>query len=147
MKIKIKGMIYGITLFLITLTGFAQMPVFKRYYIADIPGLGWLAQFYVTHSIHYMMASALLALGGYTAMNYFLNNRERVALTLWGRIKVFLLSGLIISGGLMVVRNLPGIYSFSHVSIYVMNLLHLGFCMALIAVSGFTLVTRKSWTR
>ena len=31
------------TVFFLTLTGFGQMPIFKRYYIADIPGLGWLA--------------------------------------------------------------------------------------------------------
>ncbi len=146
MKTKIKGKLYGITLFLITLSGFAQMPIFKRYYIADIPGLGWLAEFYVTHSIHYMMASVLLALGGYAVVDFFFNNRGLSALSVSGKVKALLLTGLIVSGGLMVVRNLPGIY-FSHVSIYLMNLLHLGFCMALIAVSGFTLVARKSWIR
>ena len=33
---------YLTTVFFLTLTGFGQMPIFKRYYIADIPGLGWL---------------------------------------------------------------------------------------------------------
>jgi len=46
--------LYLITLFFLVLTGFGQMPVFKRYYIADIPGLGWLAQFFVTHYMHYL---------------------------------------------------------------------------------------------
>ena len=32
--------VYLITVFFLTLTGFGQMPIFKRYYIADIPGLG-----------------------------------------------------------------------------------------------------------
>jgi len=32
--------IYLTTTFLLVLTGFGQMPIFKRYYIADIPGLG-----------------------------------------------------------------------------------------------------------
>ena len=45
---------YLLTVLLLTLTGFGQMPIFKRYYIADIPGFGWLAQFYVTHYIHYL---------------------------------------------------------------------------------------------
>ena len=33
---------YLISVFFLALSGFGQMPIFKRYYIADIPGLGWL---------------------------------------------------------------------------------------------------------
>ncbi len=146
MKTKIKGKLYGIILAFITLTGFAQMPVFKRYYIADIPGLGWLAKFYVTHSLHYILASALLALAGYAVVDFLLNKRGISSLTPWGKVKTLLILGMVVSGGLMVVRNLPGI-NFSHVSIYLMNLLHLGFCMILIMVSGFTLMAGKPWTR
>jgi hypothetical protein len=144
MEGRIKGAAYGFTLFLITLTGFAQMPVFKRYYIADIPGLGWLSQFYVTHSIHYIMASVFLALCVYGLVDLLINGRGLGALTLSGLIKGGLILGLVVSGGLMVVRNLPGVY-FSHLSIYLMNLLHLGFCMVLIMVSAFTWVAKKRW--
>ncbi len=42
-KGKTKNYIYVIILIFITVSGFAQMPVFKRYYIADIPGFSWLA--------------------------------------------------------------------------------------------------------
>ena len=66
------------------------------------------------------------------------------AVTLWGRIKGLLILGLMMSGGLMVLRNLPGVY-FSHITIYVMNLTHLGLCMALLAVSGLT--PGKAWVR
>ena len=62
--------VYLITVFLLTLTGFGQMPVFKRYYIADIPGLGWLAQFYVTHYIHYLGAIVFLALLAYLVVDH-----------------------------------------------------------------------------
>jgi len=144
MKNGIMNLLYGLTLFLITLSGFAQMPVFKRYYIADIPGLGWLAQFYTTHTIHYIMASFLLATGGYAVTRLLITGKGFGALTFWGRIRGGLLLGLMISGGLMVLRNLPGIY-FSHISIYVMNLAHLGLCMALLAVSGLTM--GKAWSR
>lgn len=144
MKNGMMNMVYGLTLFLITLSGFAQMPIFKRYYIADIPGLGWLAKFYITHSIHYIMASLLLALGGYALTHLMLTGKGFSAVTLWGRIKGLLILGLMVSGGLMVLRNLPGIY-FSHISIYVMNLAHLGLCMALLAVSGLTM--GKAWVR
>ncbi|WDP93169.1 MAG: hypothetical protein HUN04_04970 [Desulfobacter sp.] len=137
-------MIYGLTLLFITLSGFAQMPIFKRYYIADIPGLGWLAKFYITHSLHYIMASVLLALGGYAVTRLAVSGKGLSSLTFWGRAKGAIILGLVISGAIMVVRNLPGIH-FSHMAIYVMNLTHLGLCMALLAVSAFTLVARKPW--
>ncbi|MCP4020290.1 MAG: hypothetical protein GY729_00480, partial [Desulfobacteraceae bacterium] len=62
---NIRKIFYFITIFFITLTGFAQMPIFKRYYIADIPGLGWLAKFYVNHSLHYIFAAILIAFTTY----------------------------------------------------------------------------------
>ena len=61
---------YLITLLFLTLTGFGQMPIFKRYYIADIPGLGWLAKFYITHFIHYLGAILILALLAYIILRY-----------------------------------------------------------------------------
>ncbi len=138
------NLVYGLTLFLITLSGFAGMPIFKRYYIADIPGLGWLAQFYITHSIHYIMASLLLALGGFAVTRLMLNGKGISAVTIWGWIRGVLVLGLILSGGLMVLKNLPGVY-FSHITIHVLNLAHLGLCMALVVVSGLTM--RKAWIR
>ena len=51
--------IYLFLLFMMGLTGFGQMPIFKRYYIADIPGLAWTAKFYVTHYLHYLGAILL----------------------------------------------------------------------------------------
>ena len=146
MNSRMKGLIYGGTIFLITLSGFAQMPIFKRYYIADIPGLGWLARFYVTHSIHYIMASVLLALGGYALVEVMTRGRGLSALTLSGWVRSGLVLGLMISGGLMVVRNLPGVH-FSHVAIYMMNLAHLGLCMALLTVSFYAWAKKKKWLR
>ncbi|MCG8616083.1 MAG: hypothetical protein MI802_07685 [Desulfobacterales bacterium] len=143
-KSKLAGRIYAATLFLITLTGFGQMPIFKRYYIADIPGFGWLAEFYITHSIHYMTASVLLALAGYWTVDFLAGRSQGITLTRLGKIKAALILGLVVTGGMMVVRNLSGVY-FSHAAIHLMNLLHLGFCMALLTVSGVTLFTRTPW--
>ena len=138
------NLIYGILLFFITLTGFAQMPIFKRYYIADIPGFGWLAQFYVTHLMHYIFASLLIALCVYGVLDFVLSKRSLTQISVSGLIKGTILLGLMVSGGLMVTRNLPGIY-FSHTLIYAMNISHIGLCMALIAVSFYTLVKKKTW--
>ena len=143
---KIRGTLYGLVLFFITLTGFAQMPVFKRYYIADIPGLGWLAQFYVTHSLHYVFAAVLIGLGVFVLLDLMLNEKGLFSVTGSGMVKAVLIIGLMVSGGFMVIRNLPGVY-FSHGAIHVMNLAHLGFCMVLLMVSAYTLITGKKWIR
>ena len=146
MNRKIIGSVYGLVLFFITLTGFAQMPIFKRYYIADIPGLGWLAQFYVTHSLHYLFAAVLMGLSVFVLLDLLLNGKGLFAVTGSGMVKAGLILGLIVSGGFMVIRNLPDVY-FSHMAIHVMNLSHVGFCMVLLMVSAYTLMTGKKWVR
>ncbi len=40
------------------LTGLGQMPIFSRYYVASLPGLGWLGDFYVTSKLHLVFAVA-----------------------------------------------------------------------------------------
>ncbi len=60
--------LYLLLLFVMGLTGFGQMPIFKRYYIADIPGLAWLADFYATHYIHYIGAVILFGFFVYAAV-------------------------------------------------------------------------------
>lgn len=143
---RVLRLIYGITLFFITLTGFAQMPIFKRYYIADIPGLGWLDMFYVTHAMHYLAASVLIALTAYGALDYLLNRKKLGRITAMGIGKAVLLLGLILSGIFMVIRNLPGFY-LSHISIIAVNMIHLGLCMALLMVTLYGVFGKKAWIR
>ena len=73
--------LYLITIFFLTLSGFGQMPIFKRYYIADIPGLGWLAQFFVTHYIHYLGAILFLAFAAYMIIDYLVLKRKSRQMT------------------------------------------------------------------
>jgi hypothetical protein len=143
---KIRKGVYGVTLFFIALTGFAQMPIFKRYYIADIPGLGWLDQFYVTHAMHYIFAVIFIALCVYGGLDFVLSKKKGARVTASGGVKAALILGLVLSGGLMVIRNLPGIY-FSHKLIYGMDIGHIGLCLALLMVSAYTLVNKKRWIK
>jgi len=141
---KTRKYIYWITLFFITLSGFAQMPVFKRYYIADIPGLGWLAQFYVTHIIHYIAAIVLIAFVIYVLFDFIFTGARLNSITRPGYFKIAILAGLIVTGVLMVVKNLPNIY-FGHTAVIVLDLAHLGLCMILLFVSLYSLIREKSW--
>jgi hypothetical protein len=78
---------YLMVIFFLTLTGFGQMPIFKRYYIADIPGLGWLAQFFVTHYIHYLAAILFLAFAAYIVLDYLILKHKSRRMTATGYLR------------------------------------------------------------
>jgi len=137
--------LYLTTTFFLVLTGFGQMPIFKRYYIADIPGLGWLAQFFVTHYIHYLGAIVLLALIAYIAADYLFLKRNSRCMTASGYIRLVLLTGILVSGGLLVIRNLTGTH-FSPGFIIFLDVTHLGLVMVFLFVSLYCLIRKKHWT-
>ena len=136
--------LFVLSLLALVISGFAQMPIFKRYYIADVPGLGWLAQFYVTHAMHYLAAVLLLGVSGYALVNYFATARRHRRLTASGLVRAGILAGLTASGILLVVRNLSGVY-FAHGVIIFLNLFHLGLVMLFLATALYCLVRKKPW--
>ena len=136
--------LYGFTVFFLTLSGFGQMPVFKRYYIADIPGLGWLARFYVTHYLHYLGAILLLALVAYLSVDFLVQKKKKMRLTPSGYLRGTILIGILVSGGMLVIRNLAGT-RFSPEFIIWLDLTHLGLVMLFLVVAAFCLVTGKRW--
>ncbi len=136
--------VYLITVFFLTLTGFGQMPIFKRYYIADIPGFGWLAQFYVTHYIHYLGAILILALVTYMIIDYLILQKKRIRLTASGYVRGTILAGILVSGLLLVIRNLAG-SRFAPGFIILLDLAHLGLVMAFLMAAGYCLVRKRRW--
>ena len=136
---------YLITVIFLVLSGFGQMPIFKRYYIADIPGLGWLAEFFITHYIHYLAAILFLALTAYAIIDYLLATRKSRQMTATGYLRSALLAGVLISGILLVIRNLAG-SNFSPEFIILLDLFHLGLAMVFLFVSLYCLVSKKQWT-
>ncbi len=136
---------YLIAIFFLTLTGFGQMPIFKRYYIADIPGLGWLAEFFVTHYIHYLAAILFLAFAAYMIIDYLVLKRKSRQMTATGYVRGALLVGILASGIFLVIRNLTG-SNLSSGFIIVLDLCHLGLVMAFLFVSLYGLVFKKQWT-
>ena len=137
--------VYLITVFLLTLTGFGQMPIFKRYYIADIPGLGWLAQFYVTHYIHYLAAIIVLALVAYRVIDYLILQRKHLRLTASGYVRGAIIAGILVSGLLLVIRNQAGSRLDPRLVI-LLDLAHLGLVIAFLMIAGYCLILKKQWT-
>jgi hypothetical protein len=141
---RIVRYVYLIAVFFLTLTGFGQMPIFKRYYIADIPGLGWLAQFYVTHYIHYLAAILVLALVAYMVIDYLILQKKHLRLTASGYVRGAILAGILVSGIFLVIRNLAG-SRFGPQFIIFLNLAHMGLVMTFLMVTGYCLVRNKRW--
>ena len=136
--------IYLMTVFFLILSGFGQMPIFKRYYIADIPGLGWLAQFYLTHYIHYLGAILILALTTYIIIDYLILQKKSMRLTATGFVRGSILAGILVSGILLVIRNLEG-SRFGPGFIIFLDLTHLGLVITFLMVSVYCLVRKKQW--
>ena len=136
--------VYLITVFLLTLTGFGQMPIFKRYYIADIPGLGWLAHFYVTHYIHYLAAILFLALAAYMIVDYLILQKRHLRLTASGYVRGAILAGILVSGLLLVIRNLPE-SRFAPGFIIFLDLAHLGLVMSFLLVTLYCRIRKRRW--
>ena len=115
----------------LALTGFAQMPIFKRYYIADLPGLGWLAQFYTTNILHTLLAALLIAWLVYLFVDRQVINTRRRALPSLGMAGNAALLGLVATGLLITIKNLDQIFIHPDL-IIVLDLLHTGCCLVLL---------------
>jgi hypothetical protein len=135
---------YLISVFFLTLTGFGNMPIFKRYYIADIPGLGWLAKFYVTIYIHYLFAILLLGITAYVLIEYLLTKRKSIRMTLSGYIRGGIVAGLITTGILLVIINLK-FSGFAPGFIIFLYLCHLTLVMGLLLVGLHSVIFKKKW--
>jgi len=90
-------------------TGMMQMPLARRYFISDIPGMAWTADFFLVHKLHYLLAALLLFVISLVAVHWLRYWRERLMLTSMGTARVVILGGLVVSGGLRVYRNLPDV--------------------------------------
>ena len=138
--------VYVLTVFLMALTGFGQMPIYKRYYLSDIPGFGWLANFWTTRYVHYAGAALLLAIVAYMVVQHVILIRTRRKITPSGYLRGILLVGIVLTGVLVVIKNFPLIV-FSPEFIIALNLSHLGFVMIFLLINLYCLIFKKRWTK
>ena len=103
-------LIFRISVAVLAVTGLGQMPLYKRYYVADIPGLGFLADFYLLHWVHYVAAAVFLFLllqwAAMKAALYFRQGRRPTPAELF---LVPILTVLVATGFLRVLKNFPSI--------------------------------------
>ena len=113
---------YRLVMAVLAVSGMAQMPIFKRYRIADVPGLAWTADFFFTHWLHILGAAALLFLLGRLA--------GRGGLLRLGKMRGGFLLVLVGTGVARLAKNLPGV-SFDPTATMLVDWIHLGAAMGL----------------
>ncbi|MFZ5817167.1 MAG: formate dehydrogenase subunit gamma [Bacillota bacterium] len=55
----------ALSIFLLIFSGIGQMPMYKRYMVADLPGMAWTANYAITLKMHYLGALVLLAVAAF----------------------------------------------------------------------------------
>lgn len=139
---KIVSYTYRISLLMLALTGFGQMPIFKRYYIADIPGLAWLAEFYTTHLLHYMFAALFTAIVFYTLVVHIAEVKQGRETKKGSWFRGGIIFGISVSGFLLVIKNFPGTW-FGDGFITATNIVHLVLAMIFLFFSLGVLLFKK----
>lgn len=136
--------LYLVSGIMLVFSGFGQMPLYKRYYIADIPGMAWSADFYITHLVHYAFSILLFGIAAYAVFNHLLIGRRSLALTTSGYVRTVIVAGLIVSGLLLVTYNFAGV-SLPMWAAATLLFTHMGFAMALIVAGLIAIIGKKPW--
>lgn len=139
--------LYGLAAVAALFTGFGNMPLYGRYYVADVPGLAWSGDFFINVDVHILAGSLLVALAVYALMAALLPGRPTLGrLTLSGTIRGLLLALTLITGGFMVVKNLPGVH-FPQVALMVFNFTHMGAAVLFMVAALIALIFKQPWRR
>jgi uncharacterized membrane protein (UPF0182 family) len=136
--------VYIFALIVMAFTGFGQMPLYNRYYLSAVPGMGWTSDYALTHFIHYVGAMFLLALFAYKTFEYSVSGRKECRPTGAAYARIALLSGIVATGILRVIKNLPDV-SFSPGFTLFFDIAHLGFVMAYLACALVFYISGAGW--
>ncbi|MEJ5358633.1 MAG: FeS-binding protein [Desulfobacterales bacterium] len=131
--------------FVLALTGFGQLPIYNRYYLSDLPGFGWLADYWATRFVHYAAAALFLGLLAHRTARHLFSPRARRRLTRSGALRAGILTVLVLSGGLIVVKNFPGVF-LSDAAVIAVDLVHLGAATAFLLAQLAAMLARRPWT-
>jgi len=137
--------LYGAAVVIALFTGFGNMPLWGRYYIADIPGLGWSGNFYVNLQFHLFVGAVLLSLAVYFLILHVYSKQDGVRMSRSGRVRAVLLVLALLSGLVLAGRNLSGIrlpFDFQ----VGLTFFYMGIALAFMVASIACLIARCKWT-
>ena len=136
-------LLYAMAVIVALFTGFGNMPLYGRYYVADVPGLEWSGNFFINVNVHILAGSLLLAIAVYSIVSAWLVPRTaKKRLTVFGKISSMLLALTLATGILMVIKNLPGIHLPIDMLI-IANFTHMGAAVLFMLTALIMLIFRK----
>ena len=124
-------------------TGFGNMPLYGRYYIADIPGFHWSGNFIVNLKIHLIAGAIVLALVIYRFTGIFILGQKLAAFTVLEKLTGLALAMVVLSGLMAGLKNFA--FLTPALSLHMtLTFFHLGSAILLIIVGlAFLLVRPK----
>jgi hypothetical protein len=122
-------------------TGFGNMPLYGRYYIADIPGLQWSGDFIANLKVHFVAGAALLAIAAYRLVGIIMTRKAADGVTFMEKLVGGALAFVVATGVVVTVKNFPGVTPGLKTMLGI-NFLHLGAAMAFAVVGVLGLVVR-----
>lgn len=75
LAVRFTHWVTALSIFILFFSGIGQMPVYKRYFVDQLPGLSWSSDFLITLHIHYWAAAALIFITVYYT-TYLLMTRD-----------------------------------------------------------------------
>lgn len=139
--------LYGTAAIAALFTGFGNMPLYGRYYVADLPGLGWSGNFFLNVNVHILAGSVLLAIAVYVLTASLLIRRPPVEkLSFSGKTRGLLLALTLVTGVIMVFKNLPSVH-LPMAALIAFNFLHMGAAILFMLAALIALILRMSWTK
>lgn len=127
-------------------TGFGNMPLYRRYYVTDLPGFGWAGDFMINVQVHYMADAVLLALSAYFTVSWIFLRKEGQRLSQTGRIRAIVLGLALLTGLAMAVKNLSGVV-YPLPLLIAMNFLHMSLAVCYLLLAPGCRIVRASWLR
>ena len=127
-------------------TGFGNMPLYQRYYVTDLPGFGWAANFMTNVEVHYMAGAVLLALAAYFIVSWIFLRKEGLRLSRTGRIRAIVLGLALLTGLAMAVKNLSGVV-YPLPLLIAMNFLHMSLAVCYLLLALGCRIARAPWLR
>ena len=125
-------------------SGFGNMPLYGRYYVADIPGLGWSRNFFINLNLHYLSSAVLLGLSTYLTIVYLQHRDKGIRLSASGVVRAVLLGLVLISGVLAALKNLPAV-NLPLAGLMAAAFIHLGAVMGALFLNLACWLLKKPW--
>jgi len=122
-------------------TGFGNMPLYGRYYIADIPGFQWSGNFIANLKVHLATGALLLTLAVYSLVGYVRWQYKWSDSSVLQKLLHISVALVLVSGLLAALKN----YAFLKPGLVLnmtINFIHMGAAVVLAAVGLFSIILR-----